>query len=202
MSAYDETAARDFDQRYPWRGAKASDLEMACAQIARRLLASGRTVVGFLPTPGSRDLVPLLVRLGRALFPFQQRQAAVVPPWRQWDDASEDALRLGDGQHAPSLRPVPGQAGPTLVVPPACPDASTAVLSLQLALRRMDRRFPQVLVDLTGLTGIEPGNPMAVLRLVDGVAVVGRQGKTLVGELQRAAREIGDDKSLGVVVVG
>jgi hypothetical protein len=202
MSADDETAALGIDELYPWRGAKPSDLEMACAQIARRLLASGRRVVGFLPTPGSRELLPLLVRLGRALFAFQQRQTAVVPPWRQWDEAAENALRLGDGQHAPSLRTIPGDCGPTLVVPPSCPDASTAVLSLQLALRRMDHRFPQVLIDLTGLTGYEPDNPMAVLRLVDGVAVVGRRGKTLVGELGRAAREIGDDKSLGVVVVG
>jgi hypothetical protein len=202
MPTDDAAAALGVDQLYPWRGAKRSDLEMACAQIARRLIASGRTAIGFLPAPGCRELFPLLVHLGRALFPFQQRQSAVVPPWRQWDDAPENTRRLGDGHHAPSLRVIPGEGGPTLVVPPSCPDASTAMLSLQLTLRRMDKRFPQALIDFTSLGEAEPDDPAAVLRLVDGVAVIGTQGKTSVHQLQRTARQIPDGKNLGVVVIG
>src|SRR5579872_3134512 len=156
MSDDDARAAQGIDALYPWRGAAPTEMEMACTQIARRLIAGGRKAVGFLAAPGSGDLLPLLVRLGAALFPFQQRQSAVVPAWREWDEPPPNTRRLGDDDHGPSLRPLRGEAGPTLLVPPPCPDASTAALSLQLALRRIERKFPQALIDLTALPGTSP----------------------------------------------
>ncbi|HVR63397.1 MAG TPA: hypothetical protein VMU50_15960 [Polyangia bacterium] len=190
------------DQRYPWRGAEPTDLDLACAQIARRLIAGGRRTIGFLAAPGSGDLLPLLVRVAAALYPFQERQAAVIPDWPEWDDPPPGTPRLGAADHGPSVRPLPGAGGPTLLVPPPVPDADTAVLSLQLALRRMEQRYAQALIDLTGLAGAGAAELAPAARLVDVITVVGTRGRTKVAELRRMAYRIPDGKSLGVVLIG
>ncbi|HEX3695826.1 MAG TPA: hypothetical protein VH374_10585 [Polyangia bacterium] len=206
MSAPDPAAPAvaglSIDALYPWKGTSPADLELACTQIARRLIAAGKKSIGFLPAPGSGDLLPLLVRVGGALYPFAQRQAAVIPAWQRWDAPPPGAGRLGDDEHGPSLRPLGGEAGPTLLVPPLCPDASTAALSLQLALRRMDKLFPHALVDLSGLSGAAPEDRQATLRLVDGVTVVGTRKRTTVHQLRLASQQIPNDKDLGAVLIG
>jgi hypothetical protein len=190
------------DALYPWVGTSPADLELACTQIARRLIASGKKTIGFLAAPGSGDLLPLLVRLGAALYPFQQRQTAVIPAWAAWDDPPPNTRRLGDDVHGPSVRPLPGENGPTLLVPPPCPDASTASLSLQLSLRRLEKKYPQALIDLTGLPGAAPDDPQAALRLMDGVTLVGARRRTTVGQLRRASHQIPDEKNLGALLIG
>jgi hypothetical protein len=190
------------DELYPWRGATDPELAAALAQIARRFIAGERKSVGFLPAPGVGDLLPLLVRMGLALYPFQERQAAIVPAWKTWDSPPANLRRLGEDDHGPSLRPLPGDAGPVLVVPPPTADPSTASLSLQLALRRTGPRFAQTLVDLTAMPGAAPGEPQAVLRLLDGVALIVARRKTTSWNLRRFARQIPDDKNLGALLVG
>ncbi len=195
-------ASPGIDQLFPWQGAAPGDLELACTQIARRLIASGRKAIGFAPSPGSGDLLPLLVRLGAALYPFQERQVAVVPDFKAWNVPPSETRRLGIDEHGPSVRPLPGAAGPTLLVPPPCPDAETAALSLQLALRRADGKYPQVLIDLSSLAGVDAVDLVAAARLCDGVAVVGTRGRTMVSALRRTAGRTPSDKSLGVLLIG
>ena len=190
------------DRLYPWRGAAPADLELACTQIARRLIAAGRRAIGFVPVAGSGDLLPLLVRLAAALYPFQQRQAAVIPDWPTWDSAPPETRRLGADEHGPTLRPLAGEAGPTLLVPPPCPDGDTAALSLQLAVRRLEKKFPQALIDLTGFAGRDAAEIASASRLVDGVAVVATPGRTSVASLKRASRLVPAEKNLGALLIG
>jgi hypothetical protein len=186
---------------HPWVGASEEAVEIACAQIARRLLRGSRKVVGFLAAPGVPSLLPILVRVARALFQFEPRRVGIIGPWQGWDGRADEPGSLDDKGHGPVLRPLPGVGGPELVVPPRSPDPDTALLSLQLALRRIDERFPQVLVDLTGWVRAPEVLSVAV-GLTAGTAIVAAVGRTKLTDMRRAWARVRPDKNLGVMLVG
>jgi hypothetical protein len=77
------------------------------------------------------------------------------------------------------------------------------LLSLQLALRRIDERFPQVLLDLTGWVGPSLQDVLSVaVGLTGGTAIVAAVGLTTLTDMRRTWAKVRPDKNLGVVLVG
>jgi hypothetical protein len=186
-----------------WVGASEREVEIACLQISRRLLYAPFKVVAFLPAAGAPPLLPLLVRVARGLFRFEPPRSGVIGPWRGWDGSPDEPGSLDRSGHAPVLRPLPGGDAPDLIVPPRAPDADTALLSLQLALRRIEGRHPRVLLDLTGWADeARSGLLETLLAIADGAVVVGTVGRTRVAELRAAAGLIPAIKTVGVVLLG
>ncbi|HET6283054.1 MAG TPA: hypothetical protein VFH73_18990, partial [Polyangia bacterium] len=188
---------------YPWIGASEQAVEVACARIARRLRRDPLRIVGFLAAPGVPSLLPVMVRVGRALFAFEPRRVGIIGPWQDWDGTADEPGSLDVKGHGPVLRPLPGLGSPDLVVPPRAPDPDTALLSLQLALRRTDDRFPQVLLDLTGWVGPSLQDVLSVaVGLTGGTAIVAAVGLTTLTDMRRTWAKVRPDKNLGVVLVG
>lgn len=187
---------------YPWMGATEQQVEIACAQIARRLLQARLKLVGFLPAPGVPALLPLMLRIAEALFRFEPRPVAIIGPWTTWDGTVGEPGNLDPKGHGPVLRPLPGAGAASLVVPPHAPDPDTALLSLQLALRRINERFARVLLDLGDWVGPRDDVLSVAVRLTDASTVVGAVGRTGIEELRRTAVALPDDKNLGALLIG
>jgi len=181
------------------RSRSARALEASCARIARRLRDDGVKVAGFVPTDDEVGVPALLVQLGLSLCSLTGGTVAVVDA-----NVRYPGFPLHD-ERGPALastvfttRWLRGSLA--LLTPPRAERAGEVVPQLARALIECSELFGHVLVDLTGFELL--GEHATAAACMDGVALVGRAGRSRETELAQLARLMPRGRFLGVLLVG
>lgn len=167
-------------------------------RIARRLDKSGLQSIGLWPAGKSAAVPPLAIQLGSALADLCHGTVAVI-------DANVyfPALPVAEESRAEegpifTTRWLHGSVA--LIVPRWVGEVGAGVPQLRETIERNRDAFAHLLVDLTGFDYIgDHGNAIALL---EGVAIVGRAGKTHERELLERHLQIPPERNLGVILVG
>jgi hypothetical protein len=175
------------------------DVRAACVQVAQRLSASGRKVIGLLPAGDAIGVPVAAVQLGLALAEVSAATVAFVDANLRWPAISELAVGAEHEPHSAfAVRWLRGSLA--LLTAPRAQAAGAGVPQLKRLLAEGSELFGHVLVDLTGFKVL--GEHLAALALVDSVVVVARAGLSLEMELLRLREELRDAPLVGVLLTG
>ncbi len=175
-------------------------LRAACTPIARRIAAEGHKIVGLVPADDRIAVPAVMIHLGLALADLTGATIAVVDANVRYPGLSALA-RGGTTDRDDSVFATRWLRGSlALLTPPHVEHAGQVVPQLARALVDGADLFAHVLCDLTGFDLL--GEHASAAACMDAVAIVGRTGRTRVGQLRHLARAMPAERFLGVLLVG
>jgi hypothetical protein len=181
-------------------GPELAELRAACSQIARRIHAGGHKIVGLVPADDKIAVPAVMIHLGLALCDMSGATVAVVDANVRYPGLHALA-RGGATDHDDSVFATRWLRGSlALLTPPRVERPGQVVPQLARALVEGADLFGHVLCDLTGFDLL--GEHASAAACMDVVAIVGRAGRTRVGQLRTLAGLMPAERFLGVLLVG
>lgn len=160
------------------------------AAIVRRLVRTDARVIGFLPVVDrvGRVLSPLLIEWAATMTDFVPGPIGVVADWSTWNGSAGGTA-------------VANEERPRLfsVVPPPCPDASTATPALKEAIGRHRGEFARILVNLSRYAA-RAEVPTAA-EYVDGIAIIVPTARIRRSLLKNLVQDLDARKNLGAILI-
>jgi hypothetical protein len=180
------------------KGAGAATVDVDGARLARELKHAGRPRIGLLPATPGAPVLPLASALGVALAALTDTVVLVLDPDGRLPGTQTARASMAGTVLARQLGPsvcalVPSEAART----GAKVDAVEVLYAFAGEAR--EGAVAHVLVDLTGF--VQPGELLGVLRILDGIIVVGEAARSTEGDLKAASAKIPGDLNLGVLLV-
>ena len=181
-------------------GDEAPEVRAECMRIARRLLAEGVKVIGFIPATHTVGIPAVVIQLGLALVELSGATAAYVDANVRYPALAE--LSYGaDAENEDSVFSTRWLKGSlALLTPRKAEKAGEAVPALARLLQDGTSLFEHVLVDLTGFELL--GEHAAAAACMDGVVLVGRAHETKEKDVLRFVSDLVENLFLGVLLVG
>lgn len=174
------------------------EIDLTSARLARELRDSARQIIGLLPASTSAPVQRVARQVAIAWSRLTRTAAVILDP-----EAGALAGEVpGEDEQASHALFALRRIDPLILlcVPDhAAPPGAKAEL-LKLMLRHVDANvsYGLTLVDMGGLA--RPGEMLGAQSLVEGIIVVGHQGRSTEGDLLRAARLVPPELGLGVVL--
>lgn len=169
-------------------------IDVDCARVARILKHTSRGRFGLLPASRGALVQAFARQLGFALSRMTQTLAVVLDPEQRSGFVPSEGAGTLYFAHA---------AAPGVAV--LCPErkapagAKLEMVSVMLSfVEQSPDMYGNVLIDLFGCT--MPGELGGVVRILDGIVVVGRAGQTTEDDLERTRRVIPRELEVGVVL--
>jgi hypothetical protein len=171
-----------------------------CIPVARRLVKTGRKIVGLLPASDQVGVTAVGVQLGLAAGEVLAAPVAYVDANVRWPAISKIAVgtRPDEDESLFATRWV-GHAL-ALLTPPHAGDAGAGLPQLARVIQNGGELFAHVLIDLTGFERL--GEHLAAIEMMDAVVVVARAGVTREDQLLRLHHELPPHLAFGVLVAG
>ncbi len=167
-------------------------------RLARRLHATSRKVIGFIPAASDVAIPPLALQLGVALTELTGATIAVVDANVRYPGLSELAAAPSDEHSLFTTQWIRGSLA--LLTPPHSESAGEAVPQLARLLLEGVELFEHVLVDLTGFELL--GEHASAAACMDAVILVGRAHHTRERQVLAFRSEMPGNRFLGVLLVG
>ncbi len=181
-------------------GDEAPEVRAECMRIARRLLAEGTKVIGFIPATKHVGVPAVAIQLGLALVELSGATVAYVDANVRYPALAE--LAGEDDSDTPdsvfTTRWLKGSLA--LLTPRRAEHAGEAVPALASLLLDGTSLFEYVLVDLTGFELL--GEHASAAACMEGVVLLGRAHKTRERDILRFTNEMPDSRFLGVLLIG
>lgn len=169
-------------------------VDVDCARVARFLKHTPKGCFGLLPASEGALIQPLARQLGYALSRMTRTLSLVLDPEQRSGFVAAEGATTIYFAHA---------AAPGVAV--LCPErrapvgAKLEMISIMVSFaEREPEAYGTILVDLFGCT--MPGELAGVVRLLDGILIVGRAGQTTEDDLARVQRVVPQNLDVGVVL--
>lgn len=176
------------------------EIDLTSARLARELRDSARQIIGLLPASASAPVQRVARQVAIAWSRLTRTAVVILDP--EAGSLAGGAASAGEDEQASHALFALRRIDPLILlcVPDhAAPPGAKAEL-LKLMLHHVDANvsYGLTLVDMSGLA--RPGEMLGAQRLVEGVIVVGHQGRSTEADLVRAARLVPPELGLGVVL--
>lgn len=181
------------------RAPAAGDLvvDVDAARLARAIKHARHTRIGFLPATPQTPVQGTAALVGRALTLLTEQLVLVLDPERVTAPTESPVGSTAEAVFAAVTAP-----GVVRMVPFAPAPTGAKVESIRFLLHFAETdaaAWGHALIDLSGCS--LPGELLGVLRLVDGIVVVGKAGLTTEADVRAASRRVPAELAMGVLLV-